>query len=71
VPDGARRKLYLEALDFMAALEKHIAAIELELARMTRDGHFAEPEIDMMMRRLDLWLRQIQEINRKRLNTLG
>jgi hypothetical protein len=55
----------------MAELEKHIAAIELELAKMTRDGHFAEPEIDRMMRRLDLWLRQMQEINRKRLDTLG
>lgn len=55
----------------MAELEKHIAAIELELARMTKDGHFAEPEIDVMMRWLDVWLRRMQEINRKRLDTFG
>lgn len=53
----------------MATLNEHLSVFEMELAKMTKDGHFAEPQVDAMMRRLDRWLRQMHELNRKRHST--
>ena len=49
----------------MSSLLVHIDAIEAEIARMTRDGHHAEADVETAMRALDAAVIALHKTNRE------
>lgn len=48
----------------MAALIDHIGAIEMEIAQMTRDGHWQDPSVAAALLKIEAATRDLHRVNR-------